>query len=132
MKVGRKPHAPSDKDRTAVETMASYGITEFDIARVLNISPPTLRKHYSYELDTGHIKANSMVAQSLYQKALGSGNGAVAACIFWLKVRAGWVEPKPWDEPAIGRKEQLQQAAAKAGGPDTEWANDLDADIRAN
>src|SRR5215813_5969468 len=104
-----KPHEPSEKDRKTVETMASHGIVELDIARVIGISPPTLRKWYSYELETGHIKANSMVAQSLYKKALGEGAGAVAACIFWLKVRAGWIEPRPEDGP--GRKEQLQRAA---------------------
>lgn len=132
MKMGRKPHEPSEKDRRSVESMASYGIPELDIARVIGISHPTLRKWYLYELQTGHIKANSMIAQSLYKKAMGEGQGSVAACIFWLKCRAGWVEPRPWDEPQLGRKEQLQQAAATAGGADTGWANDLEIDSRAN
>lgn len=111
--------------------MASHGITVEEIARVLDCNISVLYRHYKYELDTGHIKANSMVAQSLYQKALGSGNGAVAACIFWLKVRAGWVEPKPWEEQP-SKKELQQQAAKTAGGPSTEWANDLNIDIHAN
>lgn len=123
---GRPPHEPSEKDRKIVESMAGYGIPPDDIARVVGISVPTMRKWYSHELDTGHIKANSQVAQSLYQKAMGSGQGAVTACIFWLKVRANWVEPKPWDEAPMGRKEQLQQAAATAGGASTEWAADLE------
>jgi hypothetical protein len=72
-----------------------------------------------------------MVAQSLYQKALGNGNGAVAACIFWLKVRAGWVEPRP-EEAMPGRKELQQRAAATAGGPTTEWANDLETEVHPN
>lgn len=131
MKVGRKPHEPTDKDRQTVESMASYGIPETDIARVLNISAPTLRKWYAYELATGHIKANSMVAQSLYKKALGNGAGSVAAAIFWLKVRAGWVEPKPGEE-SVGVKQQMQKAAETAG-VGTEWANDLEFDgNRAN
>src|SRR5262245_31611659 len=108
-------HKPNDKDRKTVETMAAHGIIELDIAKVIGITAPTLRKYYATELDTGHIKANSMVAQSLYQKALGNGNGAVAACIFWLKVRAGWVEPRPWEDP-VGKKELQQRAAASAGG----------------
>jgi hypothetical protein len=121
-----RPHEPTEKDRKTVESMAGYGIPPDEIARVIGISVPTMRKWYAYELDTGHIKANSQVAQSLYQKAMGSGQGAVTACIFWLKVRAHWVEPKPWDEAPIGRKEQLQQAAATAGGANTEWATDLE------
>ena len=121
-----KLHEPTEKDRKIVESMTGYGIPEEDIARVIGISKPTLHKWYQHELDTGHIKANSQVAQSLYQKATGNGQGAVTACIFWLKVRAGWVEPRPWDDPPMGRKEQLQAAAATAGGAGTEWANDLE------
>jgi hypothetical protein len=131
-KTNHPKHMPSAEQRKQVEAMAAYGIPELDIARVIGISHPTLRKWYLTELQTGHIKANSMVAQSLYQKAMGSGQGAVTACIFWLKCRAGWVEPKPWDEPQIGRKELQQQAAATAGGVGTDWANDLEIDSRAN
>jgi hypothetical protein len=130
--MGRPPHEATEKDRKQVEAMASYGVPELDIARVIGISAPTLRKWYSYELETGHIKANSMVAQSLFQKATGNGQGAVTACIFWLKCRAHWVEPKPWDEAPMGRKEQIQQAAATAGGAATGWADDLEADVPAN
>jgi hypothetical protein len=128
---GRPPHEPTEKDRKIVETMTSHGIPPLDIARVIGISGATLYKHYAYELETGHTKANSMVAQSLYQKALGNGNGAVAACIFWLKVRAGWVEPRP-EEAMPGRKELQQRAAATAGGPTTEWADDLRVETSVN
>src|SRR6201987_6029639 len=44
------------------ETMAAYGIPEADIARVLGVSKPTLRKHCGTELDTGATRANSKVA----------------------------------------------------------------------
>jgi len=124
-------HEPTEKDRKTVETMAGHGIPPGEIARVIGISEPTMRKWYPEELATGHIKANSMVAQSLYQKALGNGAGAVAACIFWLKVRAHWVEPQP-GEHVPGRKELQQRAAETAGGSGTEWATDLDTEIRAN
>ena len=125
-----KQHEPNEKDRKAVETMASYGIPHADIARVIGISWPTMSKWYRDELDTGATKANSMVAQSLYQKAMGNGNGAVAACIFWLKVRAGWVEPRP--EEAMPGKKELQQQAAKTAGAGTEWADDLKFENRVN
>lgn len=106
-KRGRPPHVPTDKDRKQVEAMTSYGITEIDIARVMGIHVETLGKYYREELDTGHIKANSMVAQSLYQKALGDGSGAVAACIFWLKVRCKWVEPRAPEDERRGDKLQV-------------------------
>jgi len=72
--------------------MAAYGIPEADVARVLGIDPKTLRKHYRDELDTGSIKANSRIAESLYRKAMGDGAQSVTACIFWLKTRAHWKE----------------------------------------
>ena len=72
--------------------MAAYGVPENDIARVLAVDAKTLRKHYRDELDTGHIKANSRVAESLYRKATTEGPQSVTAAIFWLKTRAGWKE----------------------------------------
>jgi hypothetical protein len=72
--------------------MAGYGVPEADIARVVGIDAKTLRKHYREELDTGHIKANSRIAESLYRKALGDGPQSVTAAIFWLKTRAHWKE----------------------------------------
>jgi len=125
-----KEHEPNEQDRRTVETMSSHGIPHMDIARVIGLSLPTMYKWYKQELDTGATKANSMVAQSLYQKALGNGNGAVAACIFWLKVRAGWIEPRP-EEAQPGKKE-LQQRTAATAGVGTEWANDLETEIHPN
>jgi hypothetical protein len=72
--------------------MAAYGVPEADIARVVAIDPKTLRRHYRDELDTGHVKANTKIAESLYRKALGDGAQSVTAAIFWLKTRASWKE----------------------------------------
>ena len=42
---------------------------------------------------TAAVKANSMVAQSLFNRAVkGDGAAATSAAIFWLKARAGWRE----------------------------------------
>ncbi len=90
--MGRRSHTPSPISRRQVEAMAAYGVPEKDIARVLVIDPKTLRKHYRDELDTGHVKANSRIAESLYRKAMGEGPQSVTACIFWLKTRAQWKE----------------------------------------
>lgn len=122
-----KLHAPTDEQRRSVEMMRAYGIPEADIARVLEITVATLLKYYRYELDTGHVTANSKVAKSLFEKALGNGNGAVAAAIFWLKCRAGWQEPM---HPP-GKKE-LQQQVAETATRGTEWAGDLEAESRIN
>ena len=68
------------------------GIRHEDIARLMGVSHPTLLKHYRDEVEHGAIEANGKVAESLFKKAIGNGSGAVVACIFWLKTRAGWRE----------------------------------------
>jgi hypothetical protein len=90
--MGRRAHQPDPFLRRQVEAMTAYGVPEENIARVMAIDPKTLRKHYRRELDTGAIKANSKIAESLYRKALGDGAQSVTAAIFWLKTRAQWKE----------------------------------------
>ncbi len=91
-KGGRPAHKPTDAQRKMVESMSAYGVPQMDISKVIGIERSTLQKHYREELDTATAKANSRVAQSLYNKALGDGSSAVTAAIFWLKTRGGWRE----------------------------------------
>lgn len=87
--MSRKPHEPTEKTRSEVETLAAYGIPQEQIALMMEIDAKTLRKHYRRELDVGMPKANAKVAQSLFQKAI---NGDTTAAIFWAKTRMGWRE----------------------------------------
>ncbi len=86
-------------------TMSGCGVPFEDIAKCRGISPKTLGKHFREELDTGKVRANVNVMQSLYRSAM---EGNVTAMIFWLKTRAGWREhrgPAPGDshEPVAPR-----------------------------
>lgn len=90
------PHKPTDENRATVEGLVSFGITEVEIGRYLGIDPKTLRKHYRDELDNGMVKANVLAAQKLFEKVR---EGNLAACIFWLKARAGWSEKAAQKEP---------------------------------
>jgi hypothetical protein len=91
---------PTDAQRRQAETMAAYGIPEADIARVLGVSKPTLRKHCGIELDTGATRANSKVADFLFYGICGGTSkpafkderARVTAAIFWMKTRGGWSE----------------------------------------
>ena len=102
--MGRCAHRPDPAQRRQVEAMAAYGIPEADIARVLNLDPKTLRKHYREELDLGETKANAQVAGYLFNAAK---NGNVTAQIFWLKTRAKWRETpvELRHSGSIGRKD---------------------------
>jgi hypothetical protein len=90
--MSRRAHRPDSTSRRQVEAMAAYGVPEAAVARVLDIDPKTLRKHYRDELDTGQIKATAKVAESLFRKATTDGAQSVTAAIFWLKTRGGWRE----------------------------------------
>lgn len=119
---GRR-HAPTEPMRRQAEAMAAYGVPHEDIARVLGISPVTLRTHYRDALDTGAAKANARVAENLFRIATGSGREAVTAAIFWLKVRAGWSEfAPPRRDEAPGKKEAAKRAAEGAA-EGTGWAD---------
>jgi hypothetical protein len=95
-KAGRPAFQPTDEQRRQVEAMIGFGIPEAEIARlVVNpqtnrpVDEKTLRLHFRSEIDTGQVKANAAVAQSLFRQAVG---GNVTAAIFWLKTRMGWKE----------------------------------------
>ena len=99
--MGRRAHKPDTVSRRQVEAMVAYGVPETDLARVLDIDPKTLRKHYRDELDTGHVKATAKVAEFLFHKATTEGSQCVTAAIFWMKTRGGWRETPQVHEVAV-------------------------------
>lgn len=123
---GRPQHKPDEKSRVQVKMLAAMGIGVDDIAKVVGVSAPTLRKHYEHEIEIGRIEANAKVAGSLFKAATANDKGSVAAAIFWLKTRAGWREeqaeraPRDSSPQPVGKKEQAAQDAltAQAG---TDW-----------
>src|SRR5437588_9234443 len=98
--MARPVWTPTDPQRRQAETMAAYGIPEADIARVLGVSKPTLRKALRYRARHGWHQANSKVADFLFYGICGgTGKPAfkderarVTAAIFWMKTRGGWSE----------------------------------------
>ena len=78
--MARPVWTPTDAQRRQAETMAAYGIPEADIARVLGVSKPTLRKHCDTELDTGATRANSKVADFLFYGICGGTSKRIRVC----------------------------------------------------
>ena len=99
-------HQPTDATRKQVEALASYGVPRDEIAKVVGVCGNTLVKHYGETLDVAATKANSLVAQSLFNRAVkGDGAAATSAAIFWLKTRAGW------------REKDVHEVTGPNGGP---------------
>jgi hypothetical protein len=80
-------HHPSKATREQVLDLARMGVPHHDMAQVMQISTPTLLKHYRDELDIGRADGNYKIAGKLYSMAM---DGNVVACIFWLKCQAKW------------------------------------------
>ena len=101
-----RAHQPTDASRKQIEALASFGVPRSEIAKVAGICLNTLIRHYGDTLDIAATKANSLVAQSLFNRAVkGDGAAATSAAIFWLKARAGW------------REKDVHEITGPSGGP---------------
>ncbi|MEA1651822.1 helix-turn-helix domain-containing protein [Nitrospirillum sp. BR 11164] len=77
----------SDDRRAEVADLAGKGVPRGVIARMLGISPRTLRRHFGRELEMGAARAHARIVETLYAKAL---EGHAPSLIFWCRVRLGW------------------------------------------
>src|SRR6267142_1466777 len=71
-KGGHPPHAPTQKLRDTVESLSGSGLPQRDIATLIGISAPTLRRHYAQELLVGSAKAKAKLSQTAWSMAFGS------------------------------------------------------------
>ena len=94
-KGGRPWHRVTADSRRMVREAVGLGLQQNNVARLLGISPKTLRRHYRYEIDTGVDQVNFDVARALYTRAA-SGKDTIAS-IFMLKARAGWKDTASQD-----------------------------------
>jgi transcription initiation factor TFIIIB Brf1 subunit/transcription initiation factor TFIIB len=76
--------------RRFVEAMAGAGVPQREIAAVLAVTVPTLRKHYRDELRRGSALVQAKLVGNLLRIASGSDGTALKAIIFSLQCRFGW------------------------------------------
>ena len=93
------------------------GLTQEEIASVMQLSEPTLRKHYWVEMQTGRVEAKVKVAQSLFRMATNPDKPNVVAAIFWLKAQGGWRDS---DAEQGGKKAQTE-SEARTAHQGTQW-----------
>ena len=104
--------APMQSFAARVEALAGFGISAPDIAIVLGIEPDEVLSIYRTELESGAIKTNARVAESLFRKAIGEGRESVTAAIFWLKTRARWKETSSSENAGQPVNVQIQRFSA--------------------
>ncbi|WFT88020.1 helix-turn-helix domain-containing protein [Rhizobium leguminosarum] len=85
--------------RRLVQMLASEGVPQAEICRVLEVSEKTLRKHFRRELDRGAAKLEAALIVHLLRIAGSRGAVALKAIRFALQSRFGWSEfaPRPPD-----------------------------------
>ena len=87
------PHHPTQQQRDMVRVLISNGVPHDIIAEMLNISPPTFKKHYRVECRTGFERVKALIGTAVVRSAM---NGNVGAQKYWLGTHGGpeWRIPK--------------------------------------
>lgn len=105
---------PTEEQRRQVKLLAAMGTPQGDIALVIGVSTPTLRRACKAELAIGGVEANAKVAQSLFKQATDPKRPNVAAGIFWAKARMGWSDrPDSLTGETPAKKEERKQNAQR-------------------
>jgi hypothetical protein len=130
-KSGPVGHVPTKTKRRRVMLLSSFGLPHDQICRVMEISKPTLYKHYQDDLDFGMAQANAGMANRLYRIAMSDDRSAVSACIFWLKAKGGWSERQQIDVNDVSApkskaeaRAMIAKAALEFGAKGIEWDED--------
>jgi hypothetical protein len=89
-------HRPTIEGAKLVDALIGLGVTQNDIADILDIHPDTLRAHYKEQLTLGAHRANAAVASNLFRMATDprGGSPAVNAAVWWTKARMNWSETR--------------------------------------
>ena len=123
-KGGRPTFVPKDDHRRIVKIMAGFGIPQEQIALALEISKPTLLKHFKRELQISAAQVHAQLAGNLLRLSNGSDGTALKATLEGLRMRFGWSSyaPAPASVEPVKGKKQLLDEAAQPGNEPQEWA----------
>ncbi|MBW8815582.1 MAG: hypothetical protein JF588_19345 [Caulobacterales bacterium] len=120
---GRKSHRRSAQLAEKVAVLKATGSSNLEIALLIGLSEPTLRKYYFRELEQGSELIRQVLNEKIFEKAMGGTVGAQRLALELLeKGRAVDVayRRRP-DEPEakperLGKKAERQAAAEKVAG----------------
>ncbi|KFB10346.1 hypothetical protein [Nitratireductor basaltis] len=115
---GRPEFEPSDEQREKVRVLRASGMSQEEIAEALDISVPTLRKHFSFELKIGSAKVTADVLMARYRSAMGGNVSAQNKMLEQLGAATAEqkVKQRETKAPKLGKKEEQQIAAQNVGG----------------
>lgn len=116
---GRSEFEPTDEDREKVRVLKAGGMSNVGIADVIGISEPTLRKHFSSELDRATAKVRAELLMARYRSAMGgnvSAQNKMIEQVSAVDAQTKRVPEKTENKPKLGKKEEQKVAAQAVGG----------------
>lgn len=116
---GRPEFAPSDEEREKVRVLKASGMSNEAIAEAIGISEPTLRKHFSSEMEIATAKVRADVLWARYQSAMKGNVSAQNRMLEQVAASAAHQKKapeKPEKQPKLGKKEEQKNAAKAVGG----------------
>lgn len=110
-------HQYNEVDAAKVEALASYGITQKDIANTLGMDIERMCRLYQRHWELGRSKANAQIGKKLFEKAI---NGDTACLMFWAKCQMRWREKEgdttpAHDTPYKGLADAVREAIRSVG-----------------
>jgi len=119
----RKASPVNEAVRERVRYLASVGVPQDAIAKIIGCSPKTLRKRFRDELGCGLAEATAKMTGYLFAAA---EKGNIAAPIFWLKTQAHWREqPAAEETPAADGESNSEVLILPDNGRDPELTKAL-------
>jgi hypothetical protein len=130
---GRPEHVATQENRNKVNMLLALGWGNDRIANALHITPPTLRKHYSFELrfrDTARDRLDARLSMKFWEQFMGGNTGAGREFVRLLERNDMAFSRRPAPAPAreaetktaskLGKKEALDREA-QTGHEGTGW-----------
>lgn len=116
---GRHEFKPTDEDREKVRVLKAGGMSNEAIAEAVGISEPTLRKHFSSEIDRATAKVRADLLMARYRSAMGGNVSAQNKMIEQVSANDAQQRRAPEKmekAPKLGKKEEQAIAAKSVGG----------------
>ena len=101
-------HEPTQELRQRVCDLATAGIPQYLIAKIIKVDKETLTKHYELELETAQPEAVERISKTVYQQAVEGDSKAQALYLKTQGAKFGWVEKQVVETVSIDETQALK------------------------
>ena len=105
---GANKHEPTEVLRQRVIDLATAGIPQYLIAKIIKVDKETLTKHYELELETAQPEAVERISKTVYTQAVEGDPKAQALYLKTQGAKYGWVEKQIVETVSIDETQALK------------------------